>query len=137
MAIPAVTREYTPGSCCNSRKPLRLPARSEMRPDSPALPAEQFRVPNETRKEPRFACCYSTESPRTLSEDEKNYGVTSGMQSSSVYTKSTRDETHFPCIDHIAIPFSTSYTTSGLTSFRKLQRFPEIPVSPLEEHQFQ
>ena len=27
--------------------------------------------------------------------------------------------------------------TSGLTSFRTLQRFPETPVSSVEEHQFQ
>ena len=34
-------------------------------------------------------------------------------------------------------PAFTSYTKSGLTSFRQLQRFPETPVSSLEEHQFQ
>ena len=55
VAIPAATREYTPDSCCNSRKPRRLPPRREMSPDSPALVAEQFRVPNQTRKEPQFA----------------------------------------------------------------------------------
>ena len=55
MAIPAVTREYSPGSCHNSRKPMRPPPSCEMRPDSPALGAEQFRVPNQTWKEPRFA----------------------------------------------------------------------------------
>ena len=52
MATPAVTRDYTPGSRPNSRKTMRLPARSEMRPDSPALHAEQFLVPNQTGKEP-------------------------------------------------------------------------------------
>ena len=55
IAIPAVTREYTPGSCRHSRKPMRLPLRCEMRPDSHALGTEEFRVPNETCKEPRFA----------------------------------------------------------------------------------
>ena len=55
MDIPAVTREYTPGSCRNSRKPIRLPPRHEMRPDSPVLHAEQLSFPNQTRKEPRFA----------------------------------------------------------------------------------
>ena len=55
MAIPTVTREYTPGSCRNSRKPMRFPPRREMRPDSPALVAEQFRVPIQTRKESQFA----------------------------------------------------------------------------------
>ena len=59
------------------------------------------------------------------------------MQNSSVYPKSTGDEAHFPCIGSIAILRSISYTTSGLTSFRKLQRFPETPVTSLEEHQFQ
>ena len=47
MDIPVVTREYTPGSCRNSRKPMRLPPRHGMRPDSPALHAEQLRFPNQ------------------------------------------------------------------------------------------
>ena len=55
MAIPAVTREYTPGSCLNSRNPMRHPPRREMRPESPALGAEQFLAPNQTRKEPQSA----------------------------------------------------------------------------------
>ena len=54
MAIPAVTREYTPGSCRNSKKPMRWPPRREIRPDAPALGTEQFRIPNQTRKEPQF-----------------------------------------------------------------------------------
>ena len=45
----------TPGSCRNSRKPMRLSPPCEMRPDSPALCAEQMRFPNQTRKEPQFA----------------------------------------------------------------------------------
>ena len=55
MASPAVTQKYTPGSCRNSRKSRRLPPRRDMRPDSSALGAEQFRVPNQTHKEPQFA----------------------------------------------------------------------------------
>ena len=55
MGIPVVTREYTSRACRNSRKPMRLPPRHEMRPDSPALHAEQLRFPNQTHKEPRFA----------------------------------------------------------------------------------
>ena len=54
MVIPAVNREYTPGACLNSRNLMRLPPRRKMRPDSPALRAEEFCVPNQTRKEPRF-----------------------------------------------------------------------------------
>ena len=54
MAIPTVTREYTSGSCRNSRKPMRLAPLREMRPDSPALDVEQFRVPKLTSKETRF-----------------------------------------------------------------------------------
>ena len=50
--IPAVTREYTPGSHCNLIKTMRLLPQREMRPDSPALHAEQFRVTNQTPKEP-------------------------------------------------------------------------------------
>ena len=49
------TRDYTPGYCRNSRKPMGLHTRCEMRPDSHALGAEEFRVPNQTRKEPGFA----------------------------------------------------------------------------------
>ena len=137
MDIPAVTRKYTPGSCRNSRKPMRLPPRREMRPNSPALQAEEFCFPNQTRKEPRFAWLNSRESPRTLSQDEKNTDVTPGTQNSLVYPKSNWDEANFLCIGSITITRSTSYKTSGLTPFRKLQRFPETPVSSKEDHQFQ
>ena len=44
MFTPAETRVYTPGFHRNSRKTMRLPPRQEMRPDSPALRAEQFNV---------------------------------------------------------------------------------------------
>ena len=137
MAITAVTREYTPGSCCNSRNRMSHPPRRELRPESPALGAEQFRVPNQTRKEPQCASWNTRESSRPLSQDERNTAVTSGKQNSSVYIKSTRDEAHFPFIGSIAIPCSTSYRTSGLNFFRKLRRFPDTPVSSLYEYQFQ
>ena len=39
---PPVTREYTPGSYHNSRKPKRLSPPCEMRPESPALCPEQL-----------------------------------------------------------------------------------------------
>ena len=55
MAIPAVTREYIPGSNRNSKNPMRHPPRQKMRPESPEMGAEQFRVPNQTRKEPQCA----------------------------------------------------------------------------------
>ena len=139
MAIHALTREYTPGACGNSRKLMRLHPCRKMRPDSrqSALRAEQFQVPNQTRKEPQFPGRNTRESPRTLSQDEKYTGVTPGMQNRLVYPTSTQDQAHFPFIGSIAIPFSTSNTSSGLTSFRKIQRFPETPMSSLEEHQFQ
>ena len=54
MAIPAVTREYTPGASQNSRKHMRLSPRCKMRPDSSAFHAEEFHVPNQRREEPRF-----------------------------------------------------------------------------------
>ena len=133
-AIPSVSQEYAPGSCCNSRNPMRHPPRWELRPESHALGAEQFRVPNQTCKEPQCAFWNTRESPRNLSQDERNTAVTSGMKNSSVYLKSTRDEAHFPFIGSIAIPCSTSYRTSGLTSFRKLQRLTETPVSSLHEY---
>ena len=136
MDIPAVTREYTPGSCRNSRKPMRLSIPSEMRPDSPALCPEQLRFPNQTRKESRFAWLNSRESPAILLQDEKNTDVTPGMQNCSVYSKSNWDDANFPSIVSITTPWSASYRTSGLTPFRKLERFPEKTVSSIEDHQF-
>ena len=59
------------------------------------------------------------------------------MQNSSVYPKATRDEAHFPFIGSIAIPCSTEYSTSGLNSLRKLQRFSETPASSLYEYSSQ
>ena len=134
MAIPAITREYTPGSSRNSRNPMRHPPQREMRLDSPALHAEQSCISIQTCKEPRHSLSNTRESPRTLSQDEMNTDVTSGIENSSVYPKSTRDEAHFPFIGSIAMPCSTAYSKSGLTSLRKLQRFPETPVSSLYEY---
>ena len=136
MGIPDITREYTPGACRNSRKPMRLPPCHEMRPDSPALHAEQWRFINQTHKEPRFAWLNSRESPTTLSQDEKNTDVNSGTQNRSVCPKSNWDDANFPCIVSITILLSTSYRTSGLTPFRKLERLPEKTVSSIEDHQF-
>ena len=59
------------------------------------------------------------------------------MQNRSVYPESNRDEAHFPFIGSMAIPCSTEYSTSGLTSLRKLQRFSETPASSLYEYSFQ
>ena len=135
MYIPAVTGEYNPGSCRNSRKSMRLPPRREMRPDSQAMHVEQLHFSNQTGKETRFASLNSRESPRTLSQDE-NTDVTSGTQNSSVHPKSNLDEANFHCIGSITIPRSTTYRTSGLPPFRKLRRFPETTVSSIEDHQF-
>ena len=55
MAIPAVTREYTPSSCRNSSNPMTHSPRREMRLDFPALGAEQSRVQNQTGKETQFS----------------------------------------------------------------------------------
>ena len=56
------------------------------------------------------------------------------MQNRSVYPKSTRDEAHFPFIGSMAIPCSTEYSKSGVTSLRKLQRFSETPASSIYEY---
>ena len=72
MAIPTVSREYTPGSCRNLRNRMRHPSRWEMRLDSPALHAEQSRIPNQTHKEPRFSLWKTRESQGTLSQNEMN-----------------------------------------------------------------
>ena len=55
MAIPAVTREYTPGSGRKSRNPGTHTPRREMGFDFPVLGAKQSRNPNETGKEPQFS----------------------------------------------------------------------------------
>ena len=137
MDIPAVTREYTPGSCRHSRKPISLSTLCEMTPDFPALCPEQLRFHNQTRKEPRFAWLNSRESPTALSQDEKNTDVNPGMQNCSTYPQSNWDEANFPCIGSITTRWSTSYRTSGLTPFRNLERFPETTFSSIEDHQFQ
>ena len=54
-----------------------------------------------------------------------------------MYPKSTRDEAHFPFIGSIAILCSEEYSTSSLTSLRKLQRFSQTPASSLYEYSFQ
>ena len=59
------------------------------------------------------------------------------MQNSSVYPKSTGDEANFPFIGSIVISCATEYSTSGMTSLRKLQRFSETPASSLYEYSFQ
>ena len=65
---PAKTRDYTPVSFRKMRKSMRLPLQQEMRHNSPALHAQQFHVPNKTRKEPWFAWSNSRESTRTTSQ---------------------------------------------------------------------
>ena len=71
MGIPVVTREYTPGAGLNSSKPMSHPPCNEMRPDSPAFRAEEFRVPNQRRKVPQFPWWNWIESPRTLSQKRR------------------------------------------------------------------
>ena len=46
IAIPAVTREYTPRSGRNSGNPMKHTPRWEMRLDFPAFRAEHYRIPN-------------------------------------------------------------------------------------------
>ena len=59
------------------------------------------------------------------------------MRKSCAYPTSTRDEARFPCIGSTAILRSPSNMTSGLTSFRQLQRFSGNTVPSLEEHHVQ
>ena len=129
MGSPVVTREYTPRTFRNSRKPMRLPPRHEMRIDSPALHEDQLRFPNQTHKDPRFAWLNSRESPTRLSQAKKNTDVTSGTQNWLVYPKSTQDEAYFPFIESIAVSHSTWYTTSVLTSLQQSRdslRYPSL-----------
>ena len=75
--------------------------------------------------------------PRITVTKRDEHCCTSGMQNSSVYPKSTRDEPHFPFIGSIAFSCSTEYSTSGLISLRKLQRFSKTSASCLYEYSFQ
>ena len=59
------------------------------------------------------------------------------IQKSSVYPNSTRDEGRFSCFGSRAIMHSTANMTSGLTSFRQLQKFPKNTVKCPEEPQIQ
>ena len=52
LLMAAITRECIPGSRRNSRKTMKLSPHCAMRPDSPALHAEQWLVPNQTGKGP-------------------------------------------------------------------------------------
>ena len=66
MAIPSVTREYTPGFCLNSRNPMRHPPRREMRLDllhcvqsNPVFPMKHvmsFNLLDGTAKSPEEHC---------------------------------------------------------------------------------
>ena len=134
MDIHTVTWDYTQGSCRNSTNPMRHHPRQEMRLDSPALRAEQSHIPNQTRKEPRFYRYNTRESPRKQSQVRWTLMSIQKCKIARCTPKSTRDEAHFPFIAGIAIPCSTAYSTSGLTSYRKLQRFPETTVSSLYEY---
>ena len=137
MALPALTREYTPGSRCNSREIMRLPPQQETRPDSLVLRAQQFHVHNKARKERWFSWWNSRGSPRTPSQVKNGNDFSKGKWNCSLYPKSTRDEARITSIGSTAISHSPSYKTGGLSYFRPLQRFPETPISNLEEHQFQ
>ena len=75
--------------------------------------------------------------PRITVTKRDEHCCTSGMQNSSVYPNSTRDEAHFPFIGSITFSCSTEYSTSGLISLRKLQRFSETSASCLYEYSFQ
>ena len=60
-----------------------------------------------------------------------------GIQKCFVYPNSTRDEAAFSCIGSRAIVHSPANMTSGLRSFRHLQKFPKNPVKCPEEPQIQ
>ena len=55
----------------------------------------------------------------------------------SVYPNSTRDEAAFSCIGSRDIVHSPANMTSGLNSFRQLEKFPKNPVKCPEKPQIQ
>ena len=137
MAIPILTQEYTPVSCNNSRKIMRLPPHQQMRHHSPAMHAEQIRVPHQTPKETGLPGWNTRESQTTLSQVYRGPEVTAAPRKGSGFCKSTRDESRFPCMCSRAIPNSPSNMRSGLTSFKQQQSIPENTVQSPEEHQVQ
>ena len=136
MAIPAVTHVYTPDSCCNSRNRMRHSPRWEMRLDSNALHAHQSCIPNQICKDPQFSGWNTRESPGTLSQNEMNTDAPQEFKIARC-TPNQLDKAHFPFIGSIAMPCSTEYSRSGLTSLRNLQRFSETSASSLYEYSFQ
>ena len=136
MSTPTITRDHTPGSGRNSIKTMILAARWEMRPDSPAWRAEQFLFPHQTGKEPWFSWWNTRESPGTLWQNEMNADAPQEFK----IARCTQNQLEMKPISpsfYPYIPFSTEYSTSGLTSLRKLQRFSETPASNLYEYSFQ
>ena len=130
MAIHAVTREYTPSACRNSRKLMRLPPRHMMRLDSlhcvlwsSVFPIKDVMIldfPDGTEENPQEHCHNKRRTLMSPQECKIDW-----------CTPTTQDEAHFHFIESIAILHSKSYTTSGLTSFTTMQRFPETPISCL------
>ena len=131
MATPAVTREYTPGSCCNSIKPRIRPPRREMWTDSPALGAEQFRLPSKHVRSLDLLDG-TTESPREVRHKPRRTLMSpQECEIDQCSPNQLEMMKNFPCIGFRAMPHSPSYRTIGLASFGQLQRFPETPISHL------
>ena len=59
------------------------------------------------------------------------------MWNCTVYPIAIRDDPRLSCIGSSAMHRSPFYKRGGLSYFRQLQRFPYIPFSNIEEHQFQ
>ena len=136
MALPAITRDCIPGFHRNSRKTKKLPPCWEMRPDSPALHADQCLFPNQTGKEPWFSW--------------RNYRETPEIPDMSRRTLMSPQECEIARCTQIKLKWRPvilhwlqsnarlqSYRRNGLASFGQLQRFTETPVSSLREHEFQ
>ena len=133
MAIPAVTREYTQGSCPNSRNCMRHTPLWEMPFDSTALRAEQFLVPNQTGTEPRFSWKNTRESPGTLSQNEMN---TDTPQECKI-ARCTPNQLEMKPISSSLAPYLSRvphHTRQWLDFLMKLQRFAETPASSLYEY---
>ena len=130
MAFPALIREYTPGSCRNSRKPMRLPPRREMRliplhcmQSHSVFPIKYVRSLDMLDGTPESPQEHCHKMRRTLMSPQEHK-----------IARCTPNQLEMkPISPSLApgIPCSPSYTTSGLTSFRQLTRFPETPVSSL------
>ena len=98
-----------------------------MRPDSPAFLAEEFRVPNHRRKEPRFPWLNWRESPRTLSQKRRTLMSLQGCKIDWCTQISSRSST-------IPLHWILSHLAFHIIYYKWLYILYNIPEHPWDTH---